>query len=346
MLDDAVGRLRSRLPNGWRLTPGERGRGRETQRDPQLVVKAPDGAKAVLLVQVKRRVSPRQAAEAAIQLAEAASRAQADGALLVSDYLSELSRKRLRAAAVGYLDLTGNAWITLQRPGLFIQTHGSDKDPSPPRRGTRSLKGIKAARIVRALCDVRPPIGIRALARFSGANAGYVSRMIDFLVSEDLVQRGRTGEIVRTDWQDLIRRWGQDYGLTRTNRAVPCLAPRGLAAVTEKLRLYEKPYALTGSLAVPKEASVAAGRLVTCYADDPEQAADFLGARPEKTGANLLLLEPFDRVVYDRAHTEDGLVKVAHSQCAVDLLTGAGRGPAEADALLEWMAANEDAWRS
>ena len=53
-----------------------------------------------------------------------------------------------------------------------------------------------------------------------------------------------------------------------------------------------------------------------------------------------------DTVVYDRARTEDGLRKVALSQCVADLLTGGGRGPAEADALLGWMARNEDAWRS
>jgi hypothetical protein len=117
-------------------------------------------------------------------------------------------------------------------------------------------------------------------------------------------------------------------------------------AVTDRLRTFKRTYALTGSLAVPTEASVAAGRLATCYVHDPEQAAGVLDVRPAEAGANVLLLEPFDRVVYDRVRTEDGLVKVALSQCAVDLLTGGGRGPAEADALLAWMAENEDAWRS
>jgi len=291
-------------------------------------------------------VSPRQAAEAASRLARAAQEAQAAGSLLISNYLSELSRKRLRAAGVNYLDLTGNAWIALERPGLMIETHGADEDPSPPRRGIRSLKGIKAARIVRALCDTRPPIGVRELARLTGSNPGYVSRVLDFLVLEDLIQRDPTGRVAETKWQDLIRRWSRDYSLTRTNRAVPCLASRGLAPVIDRLRRYKRIYALTGSLAVPREASVAAGRLLECYVDDLQQAAGILDVRPAELGANVLLLEPFDRVVYDRVREEDGLVKVAPSQCAVDLLTGGGRGPAEADALLAWMSANEDAWRS
>jgi len=343
---EAIEGLRSRLPDGWRLTLSKPARARAFQADAQLTVRGSDGAKAVLLVKVKRRVSPRQAADAAAELARTAREGQAAGGLLISDYVSELSRKRLRTARVNYLDLTGNAWIALERPALFIEVQGSDQDPSPPRRGIRSLKGAKAARIVRALCDTHPPIGVRELARLSGTDPGYVSRIVDLLVSEDLIQRGQAGEIAQIDWQDLIRRWSRDYSLAKTNRAVPCLAPRGLASITDRLRIYKKSYALTGSLAVPEEALVAAGRLVTCYVDDPEQAADFLGARPAETGANVLLLEPFDSVVYDRVRTEEKLVKVALSQCAVDLLTGGGRGPAEADALLTWMAENEDAWRS
>ena len=346
LLDRAIEMLGSRLPRGWRLIPSKPTRRREFQADAQLTIRGPDGNSAVLLVEIKRSVSPRQAAEAAAELPGVAREGPAAGALLISDYLSELSRKRLRTAGVNYLDLTGNAWIVLERPGLLVDTRGSDQDPSPPRRGIRSLKGAKAGRIVRALCDTRPPIGVRELARLSGTDPGYVSRILDLLVSEDLIQRGQVGQVAQTGWQDLIRRWGRDYSLTRTNRAVPCLAPRGLEAVTDRLRTYKKTYALTSSLAVPKEASVAAGRLATCYVDDPEQAADILEVRPAEVGANVLLLEPFDRVVYDRVRTEDGLVKVALSQCAVDLLTGGGRGPAEADALLAWMAENENAWRS
>jgi hypothetical protein len=346
LLNNAIEGLRERLPEGWRLTPGNPARARGFQADAQLTVRAPDGTSAALLVEAKRRVSPRQAAEEAAKLAGAARGGRAAGVLLISDYLSDLSRRKLRSAGVNYIDLTGNAWIALERPGLLIETQGSNQDPSPPRRGVRSLKGPKAARIVRALCDTRPPIRVRELARLSGADPGYVSRLLDLLGSEDLIQRGQAGEIAQTNWRELIRRWGRDYSLTRTNRAVLCLAPRGLEAVADRLRRYKKTYALTGSLAVPTQALVAAGRLVTSYVDDPEQAAGFLEVRPAETGANVLLLEPFDRVVYDRVRTEDGLVKVALSQCAVDLLTGGGRGPAEADALLAWMAEDENGWRS
>ena len=40
-------------------------------------------------------------------------------------------------------------------------------------------------------------------------------------------------------------------------------------------------------------------------------------------------------------HTPASLV----TQVLLDLMTGPGRGPAEAEALLEWMRDNEDRWK-
>ena len=47
------------------------------------------------------------------------------------------------------------------------------------------------------------------------------------------------------------------------------------------------------------------------------------------------------------AHDDRAIVRyVALSQVAADLLTSPGRGPAEAESLLEWMRANETEWRA
>jgi hypothetical protein len=49
--------------------------------------------------------------------------------------------------------------------------------------------------------------------------------------------------------------------------------------------------------------------------------------------------------VYEGSSLKDALRVVAVSQAAADLLTSPGRGPAEADALINWMKANEEVWR-
>ncbi len=339
--------LRDRLPVRWKLSPKRPGRSvRNYQPDALLEIRAPDGSRGVLLVEAKSRLPAQLAADIGRRLTAGATQAQAAGALVIAPFLSLMARDRLREAGVSYLDLAGNLRVVLDRPALFIQTQGADEDPSPPRRGIRSLKGPKAARILRALCDWRAPLGVRELARRAGTDPGYTTRVLSLLQEDDIVRRALGGKVTEVRWQDLLRRWARDYQVAKTNRALPYLAARGVDSVTSRLRSYKDRWALTGSLAVPQAASIAPSRVASCYVENVERAGRALDLRPAETGANVLLLEPFDQVVWDRTRDEAGLTCVAVSQCCVDLLTGTGREPSEAESLLSWMAANEDAWRA
>jgi hypothetical protein len=102
---------------------------------------------------------------------------------------------------------------------------------------------------------------------------------------------------------------------------------------------------VTGSFAASQLAPVAAPALLAVYADAPRTVVDFLGLIPADQGANVVLLTPFDPVVWDRTSVAGTNVYVAPSQAAVDCLTGNGRMPAEGDALLQWMIENESRWR-
>ncbi len=74
-------------------------------------------------------------------------------------------------------------------------------------------------------------------------------------------------------------------------------------------------------------------------------AAERFGVRPVESGVNVLLVQPFDPVVFDRTTTSGGVIYAALSQVAADLLTGPGRSPAEGEELLKWMGENQSAWR-
>lgn len=337
--------IEQRLPDGWTALPSKARKLGGYEADAVLEVRAPDGVAATVLIEAKSRFTAQQAADLAPRLAAAARQGGA-AALLITRFASATTQQRLRDAGVSYLDLTGNARIALRSPALYIETEGASKDPNPPERGIRSLKGAKAARLVRALCDFRPPTGVRELASRAKTDPGYASRVLDLLEQDDVISRDQRGGVADVRWRDLLRRWAQDYTVTKTNRAVPCLAARGLDAFTSRLRSYGERWALTASLAVPGSASTAPGRLASCYVDVPEQALEALDLRPADAGANVLLLEPFDSVVWDRTREERDLTCVALSQCTVDLLTGTGREPAEAESLISWMGQNENAWRA
>lgn len=341
-----LGQLIAMLPTQWRVEVARPHAGIGNERaDALLTITAPDGSAAQLLVEFKSRLSARQASIVGAELSGQGRNRNRPGGILFTRYASAMSQKRLRDAGVSYLDLTGNAWISIKRPAVFIERQGADADPDPPRRGVQSLKGAKAGRIVRALCDWRPPVGVRELARRTDADPGYVTRVLSLLEDEDVIDRASTGGVAEVRWQDLLRRWSRDYSLTGTNRTVTGLAPRGLRDLQDRLTNFDEPYAVTGSFAVPPEAQVIPGRLFSCYVSGPEFAAERLDVRPTDAGANVLLVEPVDGLVFDRTREAGGLTVVALSQCVVDLLTGSGREPAQADALMSWMAEDEDAWR-
>ena len=76
------------------------------------------------------------------------------------------------------------------------------------------------------------------------------------------------------------------------------------------------------------------------YVDNIGSAATALKIRPTEAGANVMLLAPFDEVVFQRTWEDGGLTLVAPSQAAVDLLTSPGRALSEAGAILERLAGN------
>lgn len=344
----AAEELEALLPGAWRTSlrfePFERHR----VFDALLEVCAPDGACGTLLLEAKTRAEPKDVSRIADELAlygQSSDREEAT-LVLVAPFLSPRTRERLKERGIGYLDLTGNVRVSLDRPALFVRTSGAERDPRREERPARTLKGAKAGRIVRALCDFAPPTGVRELAGRSGVDPGYVSRVFALLEREDLIQRQKRGPVTDVDWRALIRRWTEDYSLFGSNRTGSYLEPRGLGSLLGKLRDSDLRYAATGSLGSASVAPVAPARLAVLFVDDAEDAAGRLDLRPAEAGANVILAEPFDPVVYERCREQEGIVYVALSQNAADLLTSPGRGPNEAEELMDWMARNEHAWRS
>jgi hypothetical protein len=348
LIIEAVDQLKSRLPRSWRTEIDFEPPGEGWAADGRLRIYAPDGTQAILPLEAKRRVDPRDVQATTNQLTLYSQLDEGRGAMpvLVAPFLSARTRELLEENEISYMDLTGNIRIAVDNPPLFIQSMGALRTPWREERLYQSLKGAKAGRIVRALCDLSPPLGVRQLADIVQTDPGYVSRVLAFLEREDLIQRQSRGPVTDISWQELIRRWTEDYSVFDSNRTSSYLEPRGLNSLLEKLGDTNLRYAVTGSLGAANVALVAPSRLAICYLDDPKSAANDLGLRSVESRANVMLAEPFDPVVYERTWEQDGVTFAALSQIAADLLTSPGRGPAEADELLDWMANNEAAWRS
>lgn len=350
ILREAIRLVEDRLPPAWSAETSYEPRIGGRRLDAVVMLTGPDGARGQLIIEAKRLLTPRDVPQVLEQLNDYL-RVQESTVptekMVVARYLPPSTRERLEEQGASYADATGNLWVMLDRPALFLRDRGADKDPwrSPGRpRGT--LKGPSAARVVRALVDFAPPLTVPELASRSGASLGATYRVVEFLEQEALIERRPRGPIISTDWRRLLERWSEDYGFQRSNAVVSCLQPRGLVALMNALRSAEElPYALTGSLAAERFAPYASPRLAMIYVDDLQQAIERLDLRQASTGANVLLAAGEYDVVFDRTLNIDGLNIAAPSQIVVDLLTGPGRSAAEALALLDWMQAHEREWR-
>ncbi len=329
------------LPPRWSFR-SSRELGKGAQRARALwTLKAPGGSTATFVVEPRRALQGPTLDQVLAQLA-----AFDAIPLVATPYLSPTLRASLADRGVSYADSTGHLRLIADEPGLFMERAGATKDPWPSDETLRSLRGRGAGRAIRALVDFLTPYGVRDLAQRAGVALGSLSRVLDLLAREGLVTREPSGAVTAIDWERTIRRWAQDYDFARSNQTATFLEPRGLDAVASKLSDTKWTYAATGALGAQRFAPIAPARQAAIYTDDIARAAERLRLRPTDTGANVVLAEPYDPVVFDRSTIRDELRIVAASQLAVDLLTGPGRDPSEGDELLDWMRRNEDAWRA
>lgn len=350
LVDAATEWLRARLPSSWSVERTRRGGGRPAaaRRDGAITLKASDGTLTTLAIEAKRSLTPRDVDRMLPGITRVVRELAGNiPILVVAPWLSARTQERLEADEINFIDLTGNARVSLENPSLFLSSTGAVRNPEPLPRGQARVRGPKAARLVRLLADVRPPYGVGDLASAAELTPGYVSRLLDTLDREGLIERSRRGAVESVDLPGVLRRWVESYDLLNTNRSETFLAPNGPAAALDQLRglTDSVPLAVTGSFAAVRLAPVAAPALLLAYCDDPAPIVDALDLLPADSGANVGLLTPFDSVVWARKSEDEGLRFVAASQAAVDCLTGTGRMPNEGEALLEWMMENEESWR-
>ena len=154
---------------------------------------------------------------------------------------------------------------------------------------------------------------MRQLAALAETDPGYVSRLLDLFEREELVRRNQRGSVEEVDVPGLIRRWATEYRFVEANRAVLCHDIGGPRALLCRLRESDIPYAVTGRASAAVLAHQSLPNVVACYVDNPERAARRRICRRCATG-NVVLLEPFDAVVFAETWERDGFRHAAPSQ--------------------------------
>ncbi|MBI4884039.1 MAG: hypothetical protein HY826_08295 [Actinobacteria bacterium] len=333
VFDDAVAAIEARLPRAWKVDVASR-----STEGGSLRFTSPDEVAGEVPVCVRREVSPRAAV---------AMGAPGLPTIVASSWLSPRTREVLNESGWSYIDTTGNAHLSIDRPGLFLRTDGAPRDPSPKRSTGPNLRGPRAWALQRTLVEVLPPYGVTELSTARDIDPGYVSRLLGALSDELLIDRPARGRVQTVQWEPLLRQIATSYSLLGSNETANWVAPGGAEQFLRDLSLSKlKRWAVTGSFAASRLVSVTAPEIAVVFTEDPERIADTMRLRPVRNGGNVVTALPYDRIVFERTWKADDIVFTSIAQIVMDCTTGFGRMPAEADALLDRMRRRAPQWQA
>lgn len=333
LFDAARSSLNSLLPPGWSLKVLDR-----SSTGGEIQLSTSDGLSGTLSVLVREGLTPRAAAVLPVP---------EESAIVAASWLSPRTRELLVETGYGYIDQTGNAKVTVGRPGLVVCTDGARRDPFPKPVPEPNIRGPRAWALLRTLAEVSPPYGVGELATAIDADPGYVSRLLEAISDELLISREPRRPVERVEWQPVLRQMATSYSLLRSNETSNWIASAGPDQLLKDLATSRtRGWAVTGSFAAAPLVSVVAPEIAVVYTDDPELIANLAKLQPVRTGGNVVTARPYDPIVFKRTWNRDGITYASPAQIAVDCLTGPGRMPAEGDALLEWMDARAPNWQA
>ena len=244
--------------------------------------------------------------------------------LMAVPFMGDIGRERCAEHGVAWLDLSGNARIVA--PGLRILIEG--KPNRYKRRGRPSTAfAPKSSRIARwLLMHPNEPLTQRQLARATGTDEGYTSRVVGRLLEEELLVRNDAAALRPRDPDLLLDAWQEVYDFRKHLVLRGHVAARSgdarLRHLVDGLDEASVRYAATGLAAAWSLGRYAGFRTASVYLEE-EPSPDLLAAvsfREDARGANAWLVIPNDEGVFHGATTTpDGITCVHPVQAYLDL---------------------------
>jgi hypothetical protein len=298
-------------------------------------LKLPDGEQ-LLLLEVKPSGQPRLAREATNQLYRYRQAYLDAYGVVAAPYVSPRAAAICREAGVGYVDLAGNCHLSFNH--VYIQRQGQP-NPFAQKRDLRSLYSPRAERVLRVLLT-HPGRAwkLQALADEAGVSLGHAHNVKNLLMDREWLRR-EAGGFMSSAPADLLGEWAANYDDERNRQQAyySLQEPHQVEAdLVQVCRQEGIRCALTGFSAAARLAPFVRYQRASAYVmSEPGRLADRLGLKPVLTGANLVLLTPYDEGVWYGVRQVDGACVVSPIQAYLDLQALSGRGQEAAHYLFE-----------
>jgi len=302
-------------------------------------VLTPSGRDRKLFIEIKSFTAPSRIREALQQL-KAALKIQVNGyPVLASTFIGSGTRTICKEEGVGYIDLAGNYY--LQFDDFYLEKI-VDKNPFPSRGRPPSLFTPISSRILRALL-VEPDRQwkVSELAQTTQVSIGQTSNVTRRLIEEEYLSKIQKGRLWLIQPGKLLNAWQEQYSLSKNIQEIYYSFernPEQIMARVASIGLERNwRYAITSFAAASLIAPFVRGvGMVTLYVDDAvsiEQWVSALDLRPAESGANIMILIPYDKGVFYQFQTVNGIILVSNVQLYLDLYNDPARGREQAEFL-------------
>lgn len=286
-----------------------------------------------LAIEITSLGQPREIREAISRLVDIRREIPDAYPMAVSPYISPQSATLLKRAGLGYLDLSGNCYLSFAN--VLIEKEGKP-NLRPSTRPLKSLFAPRATRVVRVLLvDPQHVWRLEELAKTAEVSLGHAHNVVKRLEELSWVQRGEHQRIELTRAGDLLDAWVESYSY-RLNPTGTYFSPERITRklVGEIARVAQaehRRYAFTmhsGAALVAPNVRLPA---IHCYVEgDPEPIARALALRPGEGEGNVYLMSPYDQGVFHAPIAKGGELVVSLPQLYADLYHYGRRGREQA----------------
>ena len=253
-------------------------------------------------------------------------------------FLTERSQQLCTEAGVGFIDLAGNCRLVID-DAIFIERTGQP-NTQIERKPLRTVFSAKASRVIRKLlCYPKKDWSPLELAKAVSISPALVTRIKQKLVDMEYLSTESKGMKLRNP-ELVLNEWKKFYSY-QDNERLECYAPDSLPETEKEIANYclqtGIDYGITMFTAANRlEPFVRGVQRLFCYVnDDLNSVRKALNWKTVASGANVVLLKPYDEgVLYDQ-QTIDDLELVNNVQLYLDLCSNKGRGEEAAVLILE-----------
>jgi hypothetical protein len=294
--------------------------------------------KQMLLCDIVAQSFPKQIREKGLQLLEVTEQGKGGYPVIIAPYISQLGKEICKKMRVGFLDLSGNAYLDFN--SFYLEIEGKpSKFKSPDRlSGLFNPKGERVIRLYLLQEKNESAVNYRQIAKEVSVSLGQVSKVNKKLDELGLWIEGPEA-VKALDKTKLLDLWRENYQFEK-NRVISFYSIKQISQIEKQVadfcRVNGIQYAFTLFSGSNRLAPFTRYNVATSYfSGDIDKMKRDLELKEVPSGPNLQIMVPYDEGVFYKAREVDSIMVASPIQIYLDLYNYKGRGREQAEFLRE-----------